>query len=177
MISAGLPELVGDWSAGLSRKVAGLAPGQLTEGAGASYGSVRDTLVHTMSAQWIWLQRWKGVSPRAMLSAGDFPDLGAIRTHWAALERETREFVEGLDEAQLAVLAKIAQPVRFNEQELILEAKQPTRPARQTTRTRGISGSKPGQGSGFRQRENSSFAGRVRSSNPTTALPSLAGWL
>jgi uncharacterized damage-inducible protein DinB len=81
---------------------AGLAPGQLTEGAGASYGSVRDTLVHTMSAQWIWLQRWKGVSPRAMLRAGDFPDLGAIRTHWVALERETRDFVEGLDEAQLA---------------------------------------------------------------------------
>ena len=81
---------------------AGLAPGQLTEGAGASYGSVRDTLVHTMSAQWIWLQRWKGVSPRAMLRAGDFPDLDAIRTHWAALERETRDFVEGLGEAQLA---------------------------------------------------------------------------
>ncbi|HWM76744.1 MAG TPA: DinB family protein, partial [Methylomirabilota bacterium] len=81
---------------------AGLAPGQLTEGAGASHGSVRDTLVHTMSAQWIWLQRWKGVSPRAMLRAGDFPDLDAIRTHWAALERETRDFVEGLGEAQLA---------------------------------------------------------------------------
>src|SRR5690348_15178784 len=29
MISAGLPELVGDWSAGLSRKVAGLAPAQV----------------------------------------------------------------------------------------------------------------------------------------------------
>jgi uncharacterized damage-inducible protein DinB len=81
---------------------AGLAPGQLTEGAGASYGSVRDTLVHTMSAQWIWLQRWKGVSPRVMLRAGDFPDLDAIRTHWAGLERETRDFVEGLGETQLA---------------------------------------------------------------------------
>ena len=81
---------------------AGLAPGQLIEGAGASYGSVRDTLVHTMSAQWIWLQRWKGVSPRAGLRAADFPDLDAIRTHWAALERETRDFVDGLGEAQLA---------------------------------------------------------------------------
>jgi len=94
------------YSAWANRRIldtaAGLALGQLTEGAGASYGSVRDTLVHTMSAQWIWLQRWKGVSPRAGLRAADFPDLDAIRTHWAALERETRDFVEGLGEAQLA---------------------------------------------------------------------------
>src|SRR2546427_10803409 len=74
---------------------AGLAPGQLTEGAGASYGSVRDTLVHTMSAQWIWLQRWKGVSPRAMLRPGGCPNLAPTRRHRADLERETRGFVEG----------------------------------------------------------------------------------
>ena len=79
-----------------------LAPGQLTEGAGASHGSVRDTLVHTMSAQWIWLQRWKGVSPRVPLRASDFSDLDAIRAHWGALEKETRDFVEGLGEAELA---------------------------------------------------------------------------
>ena len=94
------------YSAWANRRIldtaAGLALGQLTEGAGASYGSVRDTLVHTMSAQWIWLQRWKSVSPRAGLRAADFPDLDAIRTHWAALERETRDFVDGLGEAQLA---------------------------------------------------------------------------
>src|SRR2546422_3914826 len=81
---------------------AGLGPGQLTEGPSASYGSVRDTLVHTMSAQWIWLQRWKGVSPRVQLPAGDFPDLDAIRTRWDILEKETRDFVEGLGEAELA---------------------------------------------------------------------------
>ena len=81
---------------------AGLAPGLLTEAAGASYGSVRDTLVHTMSAQWIWLQRWKGVSPRAQLGAGDFPDLDTIRERWGALEQETSDFVERLDESQLA---------------------------------------------------------------------------
>jgi uncharacterized damage-inducible protein DinB len=79
-----------------------LAPGQLTEGAGASFGSVRDILVHTMHAQWIWLQRWKGISPRTRLRPDDFPDLEAIRAHWVGLERETREFVEGLGEAELA---------------------------------------------------------------------------
>jgi uncharacterized damage-inducible protein DinB len=91
------------WANGrILETAAGLSPGQLSEAAGASYGSVHDTLVHTMSAQWIWLQRWKGVSPRTPLRAGDFPGLGAIRAHWGALEQETRDFVEGLGEAELA---------------------------------------------------------------------------
>src|SRR5262249_37756139 len=81
---------------------AGLAPAQLTKAAGASFGSVRDTLVHIMHAQWIWLHRWKGVSPRTGLHPDDFPDLDAIRTRWTALEQETREFVEAVGEAELA---------------------------------------------------------------------------
>ena len=30
---------------------------------GASHGGVRGTLAHIMAAEWIWLERWKGVSP------------------------------------------------------------------------------------------------------------------
>ena len=30
---------------------------------GSSHGGVRGTLVHIMGAEWIWLERWKGVSP------------------------------------------------------------------------------------------------------------------
>ena len=29
----------------------------------ASHGGVRGTLVHVMAAEWLWLERWKGVSP------------------------------------------------------------------------------------------------------------------
>jgi len=75
---------------------------QLMRAAGASHGSLRDTLVHIMHAQWIWLQRWKGVSPRTGLRSDDFPDLDAIRMRWTALERETRDFVAALSEAELA---------------------------------------------------------------------------
>jgi len=74
----------------------------LTKATGASHGSVRDTLVHIMHAQWIWLQRWKGISPRTVLRPDDFPDLDAIRTRWTALEQETRHFVETVGEAELA---------------------------------------------------------------------------
>jgi hypothetical protein len=55
-----------------------------------------------MHAQWIWLQRWKGIIVAHAAPPDDFPDLEAIRAHWVGLERETREFVEGLGEAELA---------------------------------------------------------------------------
>ncbi len=72
-----------------------LAPG------GSSYSSVRDTLVHTMSAQWIWLARWKGTSPRAMFEATDFPNIQSIETRWNALEAETQQFIDQLNLSQL----------------------------------------------------------------------------
>jgi uncharacterized damage-inducible protein DinB len=70
--------------------------------AGASYDSVRDTLVHTMAAQWVWLSRWQGVSPNALFDAAQFADLATIRAHWDEIERDTSAFLEGLDDARLA---------------------------------------------------------------------------
>jgi uncharacterized damage-inducible protein DinB len=69
--------------------------------AGSSYPSVRDTLVHTMSAEWIWLSRWKGTSPRAMLEAIDFPNLQAIQKHWDGIEAKTQQFINQLNPSQL----------------------------------------------------------------------------
>ncbi|MGH6689469.1 MAG: DinB family protein [Gammaproteobacteria bacterium] len=68
----------------------------------AACPSVRDTLVHTMSAQWIWLERWLGRSPTTMFEARDFPDLASIRARWTEIERDTQRFVAGLTEARLA---------------------------------------------------------------------------
>jgi uncharacterized damage-inducible protein DinB len=73
-----------------------LAPG------GASFDSVRDTLVHTMGAQWLYLERWNGRSPRALPEPAAFPDLATIRHRWTAIERDTQAFVATLDDARLA---------------------------------------------------------------------------
>ena len=75
---------------------------QLLERGGASFDSLRDTLVHTMGAQWLYLERWHGRSPRAMPAAEDFPDLAAIRARWAPIERDTEAFVARVDDAALA---------------------------------------------------------------------------
>jgi len=74
---------------------------QLLAKGGASFESVRDTLAHIMAAQWLWLSRWQGVSPRALPQAAEFPDLAALRARWDHVERDTRAFVAGLDEATL----------------------------------------------------------------------------
>ena len=45
-------------------------------------GSIRDTLVHTASVQWLWLERWHGTSPRELWDPADFPDIAALRARW-----------------------------------------------------------------------------------------------
>ena len=76
-----------------------LSGDQFLASAGASFDSVRDTLVHTLSSQWMWLSRWQGTSPRTALSPADFPDLAAIRARWQQVEEDTRAFVAALDDA------------------------------------------------------------------------------
>jgi uncharacterized damage-inducible protein DinB len=98
--------LLYDYSAWANGRIldtsAQLSPEQLLTKAGASFDSVRDTLVHIMGAQWIWLSRWQGVSPRALPRPEHFPDLGAIRARWDEIERDTQAFVSVLDDTRLA---------------------------------------------------------------------------
>ena len=79
-----------------------LTPAQLLAPGGASFDSVRDTLVHAMGVQWLYLERWQGRSPRALPDAARFPDLAAIRARWTEIERDTQAFVAAVDDARLA---------------------------------------------------------------------------
>jgi uncharacterized damage-inducible protein DinB len=78
--------------------VATLTPEQFTRDLGSSFKSVRDTLVHTYSAEWAWHSRWRGVSPTALLVPEEFPDVEVIRAGWAGLERNVRAFLTELGE-------------------------------------------------------------------------------
>ncbi len=85
---------------------AALTPAQLVAPGGASFDSVRDTLVHTMAAQWLWLERWQGRSPAAMPEAAAFPDLASIRARWDEIERDTHTFVASVDDTRLAIVVE-----------------------------------------------------------------------
>ena|SRR2546426_4414305 len=75
------------------KSVAALSTEELTRHLGGSFPCVRDTLVHIMAAEWIWLRRWKGVSPRALFDAAEFPDLNAVKVKWLEIETEQMDFV------------------------------------------------------------------------------------
>lgn len=79
---------------------AGLDGGNLLA-PGDGCDSIRDTLVHTFGAQWLYLERWQGRSPRALPAAAEFPDLAAVRARWDEVERATVAYVAGLTEARL----------------------------------------------------------------------------
>jgi uncharacterized damage-inducible protein DinB len=79
-----------------------LSPEQWTKDLGNSLKSVRDTVVHIASAQWIWFQRWKGESPKAMWTATDYPTPASLRERWEPQTRDLMAFVAEQTEASLA---------------------------------------------------------------------------
>jgi len=87
--------------------VGALTSDQFNQKLGGSIPSVRETLVHLMGAEWIWLQRWKGVSPKALLNAAEFPDLDSIKARWRDIEREQMDFVGQVTDSSLE------QPLRY----------------------------------------------------------------
>jgi uncharacterized damage-inducible protein DinB len=86
------------------RVLASLAPlsgEQFTRNLGNSFSSVRDTVAHILAAEWIWLERWLGRSPKALLPASDFPTVAAIRERWATVEQDRNRFIQTLTPAKL----------------------------------------------------------------------------
>ncbi len=79
-----------------------LDPAQVMADGSASFGSIHSTLVHIMSAQWLWLARWKGTPPSDLFDPQSFPGLPSIRTRWEDIERDTSQFVAGVQEVDLA---------------------------------------------------------------------------
>ena len=75
-----------------------LTPAQYTKDLGNSFRSVRDTIVHAYSAEWVWYSRWTGSSPDAFPNPEDFPDVAAIRAAWNAQQEKVRLFVGVLGE-------------------------------------------------------------------------------
>jgi uncharacterized damage-inducible protein DinB len=78
-----------------------LTPEQFTRDMGSSMRSVRDTLVHILSAERIWLSRWKGRSPAGHLDSSQFPSVAELRTGWAELESDMGHFLQSLSDEQL----------------------------------------------------------------------------
>lgn len=75
-----------------------LTPEQFTRDLGSSFKSVRDTLLHVFSAEWVWYERWQGRSPTAHRQVNELPDVPSVRTAWREHEARMREHLASLGE-------------------------------------------------------------------------------
>ena len=88
--------------------VSGLTAEGFTRSLSSSYPSVRDTLVHILWAEWIWLMRWQRTSPKAIFNPADFPSLSLLQARWAEVERDQTDFTHSVsDESLQTVIAYI----------------------------------------------------------------------
>jgi uncharacterized damage-inducible protein DinB len=65
---------------------------QLFRRQGHSWDSVHATLVHMMSSERMWQQRWRGEKGE-FLNPSDFPTVASIRAYWVDVERNLRAFL------------------------------------------------------------------------------------
>jgi uncharacterized damage-inducible protein DinB len=78
-----------------------LTPEQFLKPMASSFSSVRDTLAHIYGVEWVWLQRFRGVSPSSIPAADQFTDVASLRDSWLQFEPTLLEFVYALSEAEL----------------------------------------------------------------------------
>ena len=91
----------------------GLTPEQFTRDLGGGFRTVRDTLLHIIAGEWIWLTYWKNPPRDAAALADlrqrkesefrpeDFPSVAAVKSKWEEVERQQVEFVESMTDAAL----------------------------------------------------------------------------
>ena len=102
----------GYWAnAKLFAVMAHLTPEEFVRPIAGGYGSIRNTLVHMVSAEGGCLDRCGGPKRGAPLTPEEFPTLESITTYWAAQERKLRAFLAGLTDADLSRRFEFSVPV------------------------------------------------------------------
>ena len=81
--------------------VAQLTPEEFTKPVAGSYGSVRNTWVHILSAEWGWLDRCGGARRGNALIPTDYPTFASLLHQWHLIEGHIREFLRTLKDADL----------------------------------------------------------------------------
>ncbi len=86
----------------------------------SSFPSIRETVFHILFAEWIWLKRWKGASPRTSIanpdassatwnallppgtpSSEELATVAALKSFASSIDQERREFLRGLNDTVL----------------------------------------------------------------------------
>ena len=68
-------------------------------------------MVHILSSERVWLDRWKGAYPPVLIMTEDIPTLDALVAAWQPLRAEMREFVEGVEDEEMDISYNTTQGV------------------------------------------------------------------
>jgi uncharacterized damage-inducible protein DinB len=91
------------WADGkLLDAISQLTPEQFTRSVAGSYGSIRNTLVHMLSAEWVWLDRCGGPPRGPALVAADYPTLESLMDRRRQVSAYVREFLSNVNDEDLA---------------------------------------------------------------------------
>jgi uncharacterized damage-inducible protein DinB len=96
-----------EWANELAMDAASKLPDDnLRREVGISHGSIFGTLLHMAGAEWIWLERWNGRSPKkadawSQWTPESCADLAALRERWSNVVGNRANYVSALDDARL----------------------------------------------------------------------------
>ena len=82
--------------------IAQLTPEQFTHPVVGGHGSIRNTIVHVMSAEWGWISRSGGPERGPALKPPDFPTVESVLETWKKVEGYVREFLARISDDDLA---------------------------------------------------------------------------
>lgn len=85
------------------------------------HGSLRGTLVHALSGEWIWRKRWEGSPQNPSLKPEDFPTFESLRARWAEEESKLRQFVANVTAERLYSKVKYISTEGFPYERLLWE--------------------------------------------------------
>ena len=88
--------------------IAQLTPEQFAQPVAGSYGSIRNTMVHVLSAEAGWLDRCGGPKRGPRLNPADFPTVESVLQAWTRVEAQMHEFLAALKDEDLARNAEYA---------------------------------------------------------------------
>jgi len=90
--------------------VSRLTPEQFTATGTGSYGSVRNTMVHMLSAEWGWLDRCGGPQRGPALKPEDYPTVESLVETWSRVEGYVREFLSKQKDHDLSRIVEFTNP-------------------------------------------------------------------
>jgi uncharacterized damage-inducible protein DinB len=67
----------------------------------SSYPSVRETLLHIMASEWVWLMRWQGTSPTAQPAGWADYGHADIEQEWRSLQSAQLAFTDRISEGDV----------------------------------------------------------------------------